>query len=253
MREGKNADRSAAEPASETLVTGSRERRWAPAPDPVRTALLDELPALWRFACRLTRHGEDAEDLVRRTCSLALENGGRYRERERPTSWLFRLCHDVWRNELRAATVRRAGRFGGAADGYAAGRCAPPRTREAQTCGSSPALAAAVEPTGVAAARDPDTAGRAARLDEVFVAVEALPDALREVVLLVSVEGFGYREAAEILEVSLATVTSRLVRARLTLDRRLRPARVGRGRRRAGSRPAPHAGVRAPAIARSTR
>jgi RNA polymerase sigma-70 factor (ECF subfamily) len=51
--------------------------------------------------------------------------------------------------------------------------------------------------------------------------VTLLPEDQRAVLLLVSVEGFGYRQAAEILEIPIGTVMSRLARARLALGRAL--------------------------------
>ena len=161
----------------------------------MRDALVDELPGLWRFALRLARHPTDAEDLVQRTCVRALEQRHRYDERGRLSSWLFRLCHNLWRNELRAASVRRAS--GPTADDDGTGRLSEP-----------------------AHERTPE---RDAALREVIAAVEALPDGQRDVVLLVTVEGLGYREAASILEIPIGTVMSRLARARLALGRQFTP------------------------------
>jgi RNA polymerase sigma-70 factor (ECF subfamily) len=54
-------------------------------------------------------------------------------------------------------------------------------------------------------------------LKRVMAAMEQLPDEQREVVALILVEGFGYREVSEMLGVPMGTVSSRLVRGRTTL------------------------------------
>ena len=58
-------------------------------------------------------------------------------------------------------------------------------------------------------------------LGDVDKAMARLPDEQREAVMLVLVEGYAYREAAEILEVPVGTLTSRLVRGREALVREL--------------------------------
>ena len=58
-------------------------------------------------------------------------------------------------------------------------------------------------------------------LGDVDRAMARLPDEQREAVMLVLVEGYAYREAAEILEVPVGTLTSRLVRGREALVREL--------------------------------
>jgi RNA polymerase sigma-70 factor (ECF subfamily) len=55
---------------------------------------------------------------------------------------------------------------------------------------------------------------------QIVDAVHALPEAQRLVMMLVAVEGLSYREAAEVLEIPVGTVMSRLARARMTLGRR---------------------------------
>lgn len=58
-------------------------------------------------------------------------------------------------------------------------------------------------------------------LNDVDRAMQKLPDEQREAVMLVLVEGYAYKEAAEILEVPMGTLTSRLVRGREALMREL--------------------------------
>jgi RNA polymerase sigma-70 factor (ECF subfamily) len=54
-------------------------------------------------------------------------------------------------------------------------------------------------------------------LKRVMAAMQRLPEEQREVVALILVEGFGYRETAEMLELPIGTVSSRLVRGRIAL------------------------------------
>jgi RNA polymerase sigma factor (sigma-70 family) len=68
---------------------------------------------------------------------------------------------------------------------------------------------------------------RALVLNEDELAIAGLPPDQRTVLLLVSVEGVAYREAAEILGLSIGTVMSRLARARLALARALEEPRRG--------------------------
>ena len=54
-------------------------------------------------------------------------------------------------------------------------------------------------------------------VQRIMAAMAKLPDEQREVVALILVEGFGYREASEMLDLPIGTVSSRLVRGRIAL------------------------------------
>jgi RNA polymerase sigma-70 factor, ECF subfamily len=159
--------------------------------DEVQRQLPQLLPRLWRFALRLTRHQADAEDLLQRCCLRALEKRGQWRPDSVLLSWLFSIMHSVWLNELRAAQRRREGSLDGGV-----------QIEELQDPGS---------------AGDPEYQ---MMCRQVVDAVEALPEAQRVVMILVAVEGFSYREAAQILELPIGTVMSRLSRARLSVGNR---------------------------------
>jgi RNA polymerase sigma-70 factor, ECF subfamily len=159
--------------------------------DEVQRQLPQLLPRLWRFALRLTRHQADAEDLLQRCCLRALEKREQWRPDSVLLSWLFSIMHSVWLNELRAAQLRREG-----------------------------SLDVGVQ---IEELQDPGSAGDPEyqmMCRQVVDAVEALPEAQRVVMILVAVEGFSYREAAQILEVPVGTVMSRLSRARLSVGNR---------------------------------
>jgi len=201
----------------------------------VHTQLTSELDALWRFALRLTSNEADAQDLVQRTCVKALENEHQYKETGKLRSWLFRIEHRIWLNVLRSRQIRSAGSFN---PGYVQ----PSSTGSASTPGlSTSAHQSAPESIREdtreqAEFNDEHTPESQMRLHQIFVQVESLPEAHRLVVVLVCVEGFTYKEAAQILEIPVGTVMSRLARARITLGKIMlsgeydkNPAGVDRG------------------------
>ena len=146
------------------------------------------LPRLWGFALRLAGDRHDAEDLVQRACVRALERRHQLQPGTATLSWLFSIVHSVWLNEVRARQIRSHGSI---------------QWREE--------LADTVADP---AARNPETH---ALHRQVIAAVEKLPDAQRAVMLLVVVEGLSYLEVAEVLEVPIGTVMSRLAGARLMI------------------------------------
>jgi len=154
-------------------------------------AIADEqLPALWRFALQLTRNKHDAEDLVQRTCVRAMERSDQYNNSGKLKSWLFRIAHNIWKNELRSRAVRLRGES----------LTVNPEGSDANLSG-----------------RDNLTPELRLEYQEVFNAVEDLPAVQRLVTQLVCVSGFSYAETAAILDVAVGTVMSRLARARVTI------------------------------------
>jgi RNA polymerase sigma-70 factor (ECF subfamily) len=151
------------------------------------------LDALYGFALALTRDREAAQDLVQETYLRAL----RARNRacgEGLRSWLFAILHNAWRNELRR---RRALPYEGDLDALPADGGDPLQAAERQQSGNR--LAAAID---------------------------ALPPAFREVILLRCVEGFSYREMTDIVGCPAGTIMSRLARARGLLKRAVGPVAV---------------------------
>lgn len=149
-----------------------------------------ELPRLWRFAIRLTRHREDAQDLVQRSCVRALERQHQWNPQTPALPWLYSIVHSIWLNELAARQLRLVGRV------------------DFDAAGDAVADLAAADPQMTLLYR------------QVVRAVEALPNPQRVVMLLVAVEGFSYREASDVLGVPIGTVMSRLSRARLAISER---------------------------------
>ena len=155
--------------------------------DAVREGLIPLLPRLRRLARALAGQVADADDLVQMVLERALARAAQWRPDAALDKCVFAIARNAWRDELRAR-------------------------------GRSQHLFAPEEAGEMAADR---TAQPAQQL-ELAMALAALPPDHREVVALVLVEGMSYGEAAELLEVPVGTVTSRLARARATLQAHLR-------------------------------
>ena len=158
------------------------------AEDAVLTEMVALLPRLRRFACGLTGSLADADDLVQGACVKALDRIEQWRPGTRLDSWMFRILQNLWIDQLREGRGREV----------------------------------AMDPEDLAER----AVGDAARENEARIAlgevrreVAKLPPEQRAVLMLVSVEGVSYKEAAEILEIPIGTVMSRLARARLALGR----------------------------------
>jgi len=154
--------------------------------DAVRAGLRAHLARLWRYGLVLSGSRDAAEDLVQATCLRALERAHQFTPGTRLDRWLMTILHRVWLNELRAARYRRGQ---GLVDAESALVFDGLRAIEAN----------------ISAA-------------QVLRAVQSLPEAQRETVFLVYVEGYTYREAAEALDVPIGTVMSRLAAARAKLS-----------------------------------
>lgn len=152
--------------------------------DSLHDQLVELLPRLRRFGRALTRHREDADDLVQIALERALAHAGQWQAGTRLDSWLFRIMRNAWIDELRSRTRRDE----------------VPLPEEAD----APALGAV-----------PDRQADALAVQQ---AMQRLGEDQRLAVALVLVEGLPYREAAEVLGIPIGTLTSRLARARETLQ-----------------------------------
>jgi len=153
--------------------------------DPVMEGLAAELPRLWRYGLVLSSNRDTAEELVQATCVRALERSHQFTAGTRLDRWLLSILHSIWLNELRARKVRQGQ---GLVDADAVLVFDGLKQTE----------------TNIWAA-------------QVLREVQALPEAQREAVYLVYVEGMTYREAAGLLGVPIGTVMSRLAAARAKL------------------------------------
>ncbi len=165
-----------------------------------RQAVVACTDSLYRFALSLCRDGQAAEDLVQEACVRAFQAARRPGPDDNVKSWMFTILHNVWRNEL--------------------------RRRRPEPLEDNVLL---FEPTAPHT-QGPDEVFARTRLEErVRDAVERLPAAFREVVMLRCVEEFSYQQIAGIVGCPAGTVMSRLSRARGLLRRTLeRPTRAAR-------------------------
>jgi RNA polymerase sigma-70 factor (ECF subfamily) len=150
------------------------------------------LPRLRRFALVLTRSAADADDLVQATCERAIARLDGWADGTALDRWLFKIAHNLHLNQRRDAANR---------------------LRLLEEHGLDLAL-----PDGA------DDAETWTTLQEVRRAVLELPEEQRGALVLVAVDGLSYREAAEVLNVPVGTVTSRLARAREALRDLFAPA-----------------------------
>jgi RNA polymerase sigma-70 factor, ECF subfamily len=164
---------------------------------------MEHMPALYAAAMRMTRNKSDAEDLVQETYLKAYRAFGGFQAGTNLRAWLYRILTNTFINSYRSKKRRPDEsdlddvedlylyrRLGGL-EGAAAGRSAEDEVLDQITEG------------------------------EVKAAIEALPEQFRMAVLLADVEGFQYKEIAEILDIPIGTVMSRLHRGRRALQKSL--------------------------------
>ena len=144
------------------------------------------LPRLRRFAFALSRHPADADDLAALALERALRSRSQFTPGTRLDSWLFRITRNLWIDTVRARK-RQQSRFAAEEEGASVGFDPRPGTE------------AAID------------------LKRAMAALDRLPDEQREVVALILIDGLGYRETAEALDLPIGTVSSRLVRGRKAL------------------------------------
>jgi RNA polymerase sigma-70 factor, ECF subfamily len=151
----------------------------------VRAGLEPSLARVWRYALVLSRARDAADDLVQATCLRAIERADQFVPGTRVDRWLFTILRSIWLNEIRSQRIREGGGFVDAADALT-------------TDGASE-----IETNIMANA--------------VLRAIDLLPEAQRETVLLVYGEGYSYAEAAAALGVPIGTIMSRLAAGRAAL------------------------------------
>ena len=167
------------------------------------------MASLYSTARRLTGNQADAEDLVQETFLKAFRSYESFQEGTNLRAWLFRILTNSHINRYRAKQRRPAEtELDDLDDLYLYRRFRP---------------AAGVERSAE------ETLMESFSEAEVVAAVEALPDIYRMAVLLADVEGFSYAEIAEILEIPIGTVMSRLHRGRKALQKELYEFAVARG------------------------
>jgi len=146
------------------------------------------LPRLRRFARNLVRNPHDADDVVQIAVERALLRQDQWRSDARLDSWLFKILRNAWIDEVRSRG-RQAKIFMPEEHGEHVGEASMEREIDRWTAET---------------------------------ALTRLPEDQRLAVSLVLIEGLSYKDAAEVLEVPIGTLTSRLARGREALQGMLR-------------------------------
>lgn len=158
----------------------------------VRRDMIALLPRLRRFARSMTRSIPEADDLVQEACLRALSRLDQWDRAQPLDRWMFRITRNLWISEVRKRKVRLGQGHVPAED--------------------SDEL------------RSSDTGEAAMATQDITRRIAALPAEMSEVLLAVSVEGYSYAEAAELFDIPVGTVMSRVHRARKTLSQQLEGA-----------------------------
>lgn len=173
--------------------------------------ILGFLDGLYGYALRLSRNRDDACDLVQETYARAFRARSQYRLGTNARAWLFAILRNTFLNDQRARGrapktvpcewIDELGE-GGEGEEVPAGR-----TRDPQRCLFNDILR-----------------------EDIDRALEELPEEFRSAVVLCDVEEMSYAEIAEILEIPIGTVRSRIHRGRAILKKKLSDWRSGTGR-----------------------
>ena len=156
-------------------------------------AVMEHIDALYGYAVTLTRDPTEAEDLVQETYLRAASAAHQPDVDSNLKGWLFVIMRNAWLNQIRHKNNG-------------------PRFVDLETG----------EPSAGAAHENPHVVYlRKVEREQVHEAIESLPDAYREIVLLRDIEGFTYQEIATVLDCPAGTVMSRLGRAREKLRKLL--------------------------------
>lgn len=149
-------------------------------------ALIELLPRLRRFALKMARSSDVADDLVQSACERALATPSERGESVPFDAWMFRIIRNLWIDRL----------------------------RRLKTQGTKVDIEEHIEISGSDGRAETESK---LTLQHVSSAIDRLPDEQREVLLLICVEELSYKDAAQVLDVPIGTIMSRLARARLKL------------------------------------
>ena len=152
-------------------------------------AAIEHIDALYGYAMTLTRDTTEAEDLLQETYLRATSAANRPDADSNLKGWLFVIMRNAWLNQVRHK--------------------------------NSGPLFVDLETNEQSIAESPETGNnphvvylRKLDREQVRKAIDSLPDAYREIVVLRDIEGFTYHEIATVLDCPAGTVMSRLGRAR---------------------------------------
>jgi RNA polymerase sigma-70 factor (ECF subfamily) len=158
---------------------------------------------LYSAAMRMTRNSADAEDLVQETYLKAYRAYHTFEAGTNLKAWLYRILTNTYINKYRKDSRRPSEvDLGAVEDLYLYRRIGSEESMEAARTTEERVLDGLVE-------------------SDIKAAVEELPEVFRIPVLLADLEGFAYKEIAEILDIPIGTVMSRLHRGRKAMQKRL--------------------------------
>ncbi len=178
----------------ETTDSSAAQRGWD-----FEAAAMPFVDALYNTAYRMTRNSEDAEDLVQETYLKAYRYYDKFEEGTNFKAWLFKIMKNTFINNYRRQQQ------------------VPPQSDFAEI---EESFETQVSHESSSQIKSPEEELLENVLDEdVQHALDSLPADYRMVVLLADLEGFSYKEIAEILEVPVGTVMSRLYRGRRLLEK----------------------------------
>jgi RNA polymerase sigma-70 factor, ECF subfamily len=161
--------------------------------------VLPQLDRLYSAALRYTRNPTDAEDLVQETVAKAYRSFHQFRPGTNLRAWLYRILHTTYISMYRKAQRRPQESLKEELDDYSF------FDEIARSGGRSAEREVLEELTS----------------EEVRAALADLPETFRVAVYLADVEGFAYKEIAEIMDTPVGTVMSRLHRGRKALQKAL--------------------------------
>ena len=172
---------------------------------------MEHMPSLYSAALRMTRNPSDAEDLVQETYLKAYRAFPNFEEGTYLKAWLYKILTNTFINSYRAKKRR-------------------PEESELEE-GEDLYLyrhLGGIEAADASRSAEDDFLEHVTD-DQVKAAIESLPEAFRMAVILADVEGFSYKEIAEITAVPIGTVMSRLHRGRKALQKALAQFGLERG------------------------
>jgi RNA polymerase sigma-70 factor (ECF subfamily) len=158
---------------------------------------------LYSAAMRMARNPADAEDLVQETFLKAYRAYDTFQEGTNLKAWLYRILTNTYINKYRKESRRPSEvDLGDVEDLYLYRRLGSEDTADASRTTEDRVLDGLVE-------------------SDIKEAVEELPENFRMPVILADLEGFSYKEIADILDIPIGTVMSRLHRGRKAMQKRL--------------------------------
>ncbi|MGB5746841.1 MAG: sigma-70 family RNA polymerase sigma factor [Desulfobacterales bacterium] len=169
-------------------MSSNRIKHITPREESLRQEIVSFLPRLRRFARSLARDPDTSDDLVQAACQRALERLDQVRDGTRLDSWLYRIIYTRWIDKVRRGKTRTA------------------------------TLVLLTNEDAAVAADGSGGKDLAVALD-IKKALGTLPAEHHAAIMLVSVEGYSYEEAASVLDVPVGTVASRVARGRTMLGR----------------------------------